>query len=340
MSVLFGYLGGANWPHVEHLASRIGLLAYVVVAAAVLGGWWVRHRRHAGRAGLVGDPTHRSAEAASPASTPKSPAARRTVVVVPTYDEATNIDELLRRVRLADPAAHVLIVDDGSPDGTADLVRAHRDYNHYVHLLERPSKQGLGAAYRAGFRWALARDYDVVVQLDADLSHPPERLPALLDALDEHDIVIGSRYVPGGAVVNWPLRRRLLSWAGNIYVRLVLRLPVRDATAGYRAFTRAALLRIGALETTSNGYCFQIENTWHAARGGVRMSEVPITFTERARGRSKMSRSIAAEAVRRVLVWRWRELTAGPERLTSAQLDAPPTADAGRAVHQGPDYAR
>jgi dolichol-phosphate mannosyltransferase len=333
MSVLFGYVGGANWQHVEHLASRIGLLAYVVIALAVLGGWWTRHRRHC-RCRRKTGATDAAAEAAFSVPSSASRTLHRALVVVPTYNEATNVDELLRRVRLAEPAAQILVVDDGSPDGTADLVRAHPDYQRHVHLLERRTKQGLGAAYRAGFAWALARDYDVVVQLDADLSHPPERLPALLRQLDHHGISIGSRYVRGGAVANWPLSRRALSWAGNTYVRLVLRLPVRDATSGYRAFSRAALEQIGALDTTSNGYCFQIETTWRAARQGVALTEVPITFTERARGTSKMSAAIATEALYRVLLWRWHELTGHSDQDVAGPLDAPLVVGSGAPVRQ------
>jgi dolichol-phosphate mannosyltransferase len=231
------------------------------------------------------------------------------VVVVPTYCEAANITALLDGVLAAVGDLDVLIVDDNSPDGTAARVRSHPAFGRRVHLLSRPGKAGLGAAYRAGFGWALAAGYDVVVQMDADLSHPPERLPALLAALDDADVAIGSRYVRGGAVRDWPVGRRLISWAGNVYVGLVLGLSVHDTTAGFKAFRRQALERIGALDSVSNGYCFQIENTWRACRAGLTVTEVPITFRDRGVGESKMSRAIVREALGRVLVWRWRELT-------------------------------
>ena len=228
----------------------------------------------------------------------------RTLVVVPTYDEADNIGVLLDRVAAAVPDAHVLVVDDNSPDGTGDLVAAHPDFGRRVHLLRRPGKAGLGEAYRAGFRWGLDHGYDRLVQMDADLSHPPERLPALIGALDEADAAVGSRYVKGGAISNWSWSRRLISWLGNWYVRIVLGLPVRDATAGYKAFRADALRTIGVVDSSSNGYCFQVENTWRAVRLGLTVVEVPITFTDRAAGTSKMSGRIVLEAVVRVLGWR------------------------------------
>ena len=232
----------------------------------------------------------------------------KSIVVTPTYCEAANITALLDAV-LAACDSDVLVVDDNSPDGTAALVRSHPMYLHRVHLLNRPGKEGLGAAYRAGFAWALEAGYDAVVQMDADLSHPPDRLPALLAALGTADVAVGSRYVPGGALRDWPVSRRLISWGGNVYVRLVLWLPVHDVTAGFKAFRREALTRIGVLDSVSNGYCFQIENTWRASRLGLAVTEVPITFSDRGLGESKMSSSIVREALWRVLVWRWRELT-------------------------------
>ena len=227
----------------------------------------------------------------------------RAVVVIPTYNEAASVEEVLGRVLAADPRVEALVVDDGSPDGTAALVRAMAAADRRVHLLERGAKQGLGAAYRAGFAWGLERGYDAVVEMDADLSHPAERLPALLDGLDRADLVIGSRYVPGGRTVNWSPLRKAVSRGGNAYVRLALGLPVRDATAGYRAYRRAVLeaLPVGAME--SNGYCFQVEMAHRAWQEGFRVLEVPIAFTERAAGVSKMSRQIVAEALWRVTVW-------------------------------------
>ena len=232
----------------------------------------------------------------------------RCLVVVPTYDEAANIETLLEAVLAAAPVADVLVVDDNSPDGTAALVAEHPAFGDRVHLLERPGKAGLGAAYRDGFGWALAHGYDRIAQMDADLSHPPERLPALFAALDSAEVAVGSRYVTGGGVAGWPWRRRLLSWCGNVYVRAVLRTGVRDNTAGFKAFRSDALERIGVLESESNGYSFQIENTWRAAEADLRIVEVPITFTDRTAGTSKMSGAIAVEALARVLFWRFSEV--------------------------------
>ena len=233
-----------------------------------------------------------------------APPSPRTLIVVPTYDEAENVEVLLDRLALSAPDAHVLVVDDNSPDGTGDLVARHLDYGRRVHLLRRPGKAGLGEAYRAGFSWALDHGYDEVVQMDADLSHPPESVPTLVEALADADLVVGSRYVRGGSIANWSWSRRLISWLGNLYVRLVLRLPVRDATAGFKAYRADTLREIAVLGSHSNGYCFQVENTWRASRQGLRVVEVPITFTDRAAGQSKMSSKIVLEAVVRVLRWR------------------------------------
>ncbi|MEO7351543.1 MAG: glycosyltransferase [Marmoricola sp.] len=248
----------------------------------------------------------------------RPPQLQRTVVVIPTYNEAGNVTAVLERVRQETTGVDVLVVDDNSPDGTADLVKVHPAYVEWplsadrstagaVFLLSRTTKDGLGGAYRAGFAWALERDYDAVVQMDADLSHPADRIPALLRALDTADMAVGSRYTPGGGVSNWSPSRRLISWAGNHYVRLVLGLPVHDTTAGFKAFRRGTLESIGVLDSVSNGYCFQIENTWRVVRLGLSVREVPITFVDRTVGTSKMSGSIAVEALIRVLVWRWRE---------------------------------
>lgn len=234
-----------------------------------------------------------------------------TVIVIPTYNEADNIVPLLDAVLAAAPDANVLVVDDSSPDGTGQLVRHHREFMDRVFLLKRAEKEGLGAAYRAGFGWALDNGYTELVQMDADFSHPPERIPALLAALEHADVAIGSRYVPGGGVVNWPWTRKLISRAGNLYVRLVLGVGVHDATAGFRAFHASELMRLGALDATSNGYCFQIENTWRASRLGMRIVEVPITFADRTAGSSKMTGSIVGEALLRVLTWRIKELLHG-----------------------------
>ena len=242
-------------------------------------------------------------------------APQRPLVVIPTYEEQDNIVEALDRVLRAAPAADVLVVDDSSPDRTEALVRAHPQFEGRVHLLVRPDKSGLGAAYRAGFAWALNHDYDAVVQMDADLSHSPERVPALIAALAENDLAIGSRYVRGGGVEDWALSRRVISRLGNIYVSLVLGLPVRDATAGFKAFRADALAEIGAVGSQSNGYCFQIENTWQAVRHGLSVTEVPIIFTDRTAGTSKMSGAIVLEAIIRVLGWRFRDPRSGLARV-------------------------
>ena len=238
----------------------------------------------------------------------------KALVIIPTFNEAESVVEVLDRVLAAEPRADVLVVDDGSPDGTAKLVLDRAVDEPRVHLMERSGKQGLGAAYRAGFGWGLERDYDALVEMDADLSHPPERLPALLDGLAGADLVIGSRYVPGGRTVNWSRQREAISRLGNAYVRLALRVPVHDCTAGYRAYRREVLEALPVEAVRSNGYCFQIETAHKTWQEGFRVVEVPITFTERASGESKMSRQIVAEAVVRVAQW---ALTGGRRRARS-----------------------
>lgn len=245
-----------------------------------------------------------------------------TVVVIPTYDEAEGIEIMLDAVLRAEPSAVILVVDDNSPDGTAALVAAHPSFGRRVRLLERPGKAGLGAAYRAGFGWALDHGFDVIVQMDADLSHPPAKIPELIVALGRADIAIGSRYVAGGGVSNWSVSRRLISWAGNTYVRTVLGLAVHDATAGFRAFRRESLERLDVLESQSNGYSFQIENTWRAARLGLTTTEVPITFTDRTTGQSKMSAGIVREALALALVWRWRQIRSSLHHAAQERHDA------------------
>jgi dolichol-phosphate mannosyltransferase len=225
------------------------------------------------------------------------------VVVIPTYNERENLLQIVHRLHAAVPTAHALIVDDASPDGTGELADGLAAEDDRVQVLHRQAKDGLGAAYLAGFGWALARDYQVVVQMDADGSHPPEALPAMLDELAEADLVLGSRYVPGGTVVNWPKHRQLLSRGGNLYSRLALGVQIKDITAGYRVFRRYLLAELALGEVNSQGYCFQIDMAWRAVRAGFRVREVPITFTERERGNSKMSGSIVREALWRVTRW-------------------------------------
>jgi dolichol-phosphate mannosyltransferase len=230
----------------------------------------------------------------------------RTLVVVPTYNELESIPGALARLAAHVPDAHVLVVDDGSPDGTGALVEqiaAAESGPREIHVLHRSGKQGLGTAYVAGFRWALERGYDVICEMDADGSHRAQDLPLLLAALDGADLALGSRWVPGGSVVNWPRHRELLSRGANTYTRLMLGIPLRDATGGFRAY-RADLLRSLPLgEVQSQGYCFQVDMSWRSVRAGARTIEIPITFVERAAGASKMNRAIIVEAL--VSVTRW-----------------------------------
>ncbi len=226
-----------------------------------------------------------------------------TLVVIPTFQERDNIEEILRRVTSATRQVHVLVVDDGSPDGTGKVADAIADEDPRVHVLHRTAKAGLGAAYIAGFDWALAAGYQVLVEMDADGSHAPEQLPRLLQALDDADVVLGSRWVPGGSVVNWPQRREVLSRGGNLYVRLALGVDVRDATGGFRAYRREVLEAIDYAAVASQGYCFQVDLVRRALARGFRVREVPITFVERVRGESKMSGAIVREAFWRVTQW-------------------------------------
>ncbi|MCV7221269.1 polyprenol monophosphomannose synthase [Mycolicibacterium elephantis] len=241
-------------------------------------------------------------------TTGRDPAERpsqRTLVIIPTYNERENLSLIVRRVREACPDVHILIVDDGSPDGTGDLADelalAEPDQ---VHVMHRTAKGGLGAAYLAGFEWGLNREYSVLVEMDADGSHPPEQLHRLLDAIDAGaDLVIGSRYVPGGEVRNWPKRRLLLSRTANGYSRILLGVDIHDITAGYRAYRREVLEKIDLGAVESKGYCFQIDLTWRTINNGFVVVEVPITFTEREFGQSKMSGSNIREALFKVAEW-------------------------------------
>ena len=241
----------------------------------------------------------------------------RVLVVVPTYDERDNLRPIAERLFAAVPTADLLVVDDGSPDGTGELADQLVREDPRVHVLHRTTKAGLGAAYTAGFAWARERGYDVVVEMDADGSHSPEQLPRLLTALHDADLVLGSRWVPGGEVVNWPATRELLSRGGNAYTRTVLGLPLRDATGGFRAYRRTVLDALPLGEVASQGYCFQVDLAWQTHQAGFTVVEVPITFVERVRGESKMSRAIVLEALWRVTWWglrRSRVVRALPER--------------------------
>ncbi|HEY1824570.1 MAG TPA: polyprenol monophosphomannose synthase [Acidimicrobiales bacterium] len=227
----------------------------------------------------------------------------RTLVVLPTYNEISNVELMLRTLNEVVPECHVLVVDDGSPDGTAKLAHAVGAELGNVDLLERRSKDGLGAAYRAGFAWGLEHEYDHFVEMDCDFSHDPRALPALLTVAEDYDVVIGSRYVPGGQMPNWKLSRQLLSRGGNQYASIMLGLKVTDSTAGFRVYSAAALETIGYRSVTASGYGFQIEMTYRARTNGASIIEVPITFKDRQRGESKMSQAIVVEAL--VLVTRW-----------------------------------
>ena len=224
-------------------------------------------------------------------------------MIIPTYDERLNLAQIVARVRAAVPAAEILVVDDASPDGTGELADELAGADPRVHVLHRDGKRGLGAAYVAGFEWGLARDYDAFVEMDADGSHQPEQLPTILAQLDRADLVLGSRWVPGGKVVDWPASRRLLSRGGNTYVRAMLGLPVRDATGGYRAYRRTTLAAIPLREVASHGYCFQVDLVLRAFQQGRTVVEVPITFVERELGASKMNGAIVRESLWRVTTW-------------------------------------
>jgi dolichol-phosphate mannosyltransferase len=231
------------------------------------------------------------------------PSAGRIVIVMPTYNERQNLEPVAARVRAALPAADLLVVDDNSPDGTGDIADKLAEADPHVQVMHRTEKAGLGKAYIAAFGWALERGYDVIVEMDADGSHQPEHLPSLVGALDHADLAIGSRWVRGGRVVNWPRSREALSRGANVYTRLMLGIGVRDATAGFRAYRASALRKISLSQVESAGYCFQIDLTIRVDQAGLRIAEVPITFVEREHGASKMSNSIILEAFWRVAQW-------------------------------------
>src|ERR1700748_27826 len=227
----------------------------------------------------------------------------RVLVVMPTYNERQNLEIMAGRIRESTPEAELLVVDDNSPDGTGDLADKLAEADSRVHVMHRTEKAGLGRAYVAGFTWALEQGYGVIVEMDADGSHRPEDLPKLLTALGAADAVIGSRYVPGGTVVNWPKSREFLSRGANIYNRIMLGVQVKDATGGFRVYRAATLRRIDLNGIESAGYCFQIDMTLRVLQAGMTITEVPITFVERERGASKMSRTVIFEAFARVARW-------------------------------------
>lgn len=234
-----------------------------------------------------------------------------TLIIVPTYEERPNLEELCRGVSAEVPEAHILVVDDASPDGTGALADELARRDPRVHVLHRPAKLGLGTAYKEGFRWALARrQYAIVFEMDADGSHDPRHLPAFLRALEQGaDIVVGSRNVAGGGVLGWGPGRHLLSKGGSLYARTLLAAPIRDLTTGYKAYTRLALEQLGFEEVQSNGYAFQVETTFRGLRRGLRIAEIPIVFVDRRAGHSKMSRGIVVEAALRMWSLRLDALT-------------------------------
>jgi len=231
--------------------------------------------------------------------------AERALVIVPTFNERENISRLIKAVLEKDSRLEVLVVDDGSPDGTGDIVEALAAQNQRVHLLRRPKKMGLGTAYRAGFKWSLERHYDYIFEMDADFSHDPAHLPEFLRTIETADLVLGSRYREGKVtVVNWPIGRLLLSYFANIYARIVTGLPLWDSTGGFKVYRRAVLEAIDLNDVRSNGYAFQIEMSFRAWRKNFKIVEIPIVFVDRTEGTSKMSREIVREAI--WMVWRLR----------------------------------
>ena len=225
------------------------------------------------------------------------------LVIIPTYNEAENIETVTSRLRTANPQVHVLIADDNSPDGTGEIADRLAGADEHVHVMHRKGKEGLGAAHLAGFDWGLSHDYGVLVEMDADLSHQPEQLPALLSALQHADMVKGSRYVSGGSVVNWPKSREFISRGGGTWTRLMLGIDVKDPTGGFNAFRASTLRTINLATVDSAGYCFQLDMTWRVLKAGGVVAEVPITFVERERGASKMSKDIVVEAMAQTTRW-------------------------------------
>lgn len=238
----------------------------------------------------------------------------RVLTIIPTYNELESLPKTLGRLRAAVPASDVLVVDDNSPDGTGQLADSIAAEDSQVHVLHRKGKEGLGAAYIAGFKWGMAAGYDVLVEMDADGSHQPEQLPLLLDAInDGADLAMGSRWVPGGGTVNWPLYRQAISRTGSTYARVMLGLKIKDITGGYRAFRRSTLEALKLDQVESVGYGFQVDLAWRVAKLGLKIVERPITFVERELGASKMSGNIVVEAMINVTKWglasRWAALT-------------------------------
>ncbi|HCN05323.1 MAG TPA: dolichyl-phosphate beta-D-mannosyltransferase [Bacteroidetes bacterium] len=231
----------------------------------------------------------------------------KSIVCIPTYNESDNILRIIDAIHDVVADLHVLVIDDGSPDGTADLVRRRMTTDERIYLIERSGKLGLGTAYCAGFAEALKLGYDRILQMDADFSHDPKELPRFLEAAESYDLIIGSRYVSGVNVINWPMSRLLLSWFANLYTRTITRMPIADATGGFKCFRSDVLSKIDLTAIRSNGYAFQIEMNYRAWRLGARIKELPIIFVDRVSGESKMSKNIVYEAA--WLVWKMKLIT-------------------------------
>ncbi len=233
----------------------------------------------------------------------------KVLTIIPTYNEKDNIEKLLNKIfeLYKDTDLEVLVVDDNSPDGTANIVKNYPLFNERVFILEREKKEGLGKAYIAGFKWALERDYDVVVQMDADFSHDPIYIKDLLNAIENYDLVIGSRYIEGVSVVHWPMTRLLLSYAASIYTRLVTSMPIKDPTGGFKAIRREVLKSINLDDISATGYSFQIEVNYRTWKKGFRIKEIPIIFVDRVEGTSKMNSKIITEAL--YIIWKLRILS-------------------------------
>jgi apolipoprotein N-acyltransferase len=290
-----------EWP--EGLLAGLGV---VLLIAGTLAGRRTRRASAAGRSSTeAGNDRPGVLDPARPGGTMETGSSLgQVLVIIPTYNERENLPLIVGRLRTAVPGAHVLVADDNSPDGTGDLADELAGADPHVHVLHRPGKQGLGAAYLHGFQWGLEHGYDVLVEMDADGSHPPEQLPDLLSRIDAGaDLALGSRWVPGGRVVNWPVQREILSRGGNLYNRLALGIGLGDSTGGFRAFRATALEKLELGEVASQGYCFQVDIALRAIRRGLRVDEVPITFVEREHGVSKMNRNIVVEAFWRVTQW-------------------------------------
>ena len=239
----------------------------------------------------------------------------KVLVVIPTYNERENLPLIVAGVRAAAPEVYILVADDNSPDGTGEVADDLAADDKAVQVLHRANKSGLGAAYLEAFQWAKDHGYDVVVEMDADGSHSPSDLVKILASLADNDVVLGSRWVKGGRVVNWPKSRELLSRGGNLYTRLWLGIPLRDATGGFRAYRMTAINQLDISKVESQGYCFQVDMAWRVIRSGLRITEVPITFVEREIGESKMNQAIVKEALWRVTQWGLVKRSADLKRL-------------------------